>query len=77
MKTQSIKSHARDMLSGVSNSSRLHRLPDNETNMMIPSDLATMVRYNGSTSDYKIILMTPHISDLVAEVQQEKNWPDN
>jgi len=59
------------MLSGASNYSLLHQLPDDETNMMLPTDLVTMERRNGSTSDYKIKFMTRRISDLVIEVQQE------
>jgi hypothetical protein len=59
------------MLSGDS-----HELPDYETNMMIPSDLATMERRNGPT-DYSLILMTPRIADIVADVQQEEDWRFN
>jgi hypothetical protein len=75
-KTQSIKSHARSMLSGVLPANELHQLPDDETNLMIPSDLVTMERRNGLTR-YTIILMTPRIADIVADIQQEEDWRYN
>jgi hypothetical protein len=67
------------MLSGVFNASEFHQfpddeIPDNETNMTIPSDLVTMERRNGSTSEYNIILMTPRIANIVTDVQQEDDW---
>jgi hypothetical protein len=65
------------MLKGVPNRNELDQLPDNETSMMIPTDLATMKRRNGSTSDHEIVFMTRRISDIVVEVQQEKNWANN
>jgi hypothetical protein len=70
MKTQNIKSDARSMLSGDPD-------PDKETNMPIPTDLSTMERRNGSTHVYKTIFMTPHIANIVADVQQEENWSYN
>jgi hypothetical protein len=73
-KTQSIKSYARSMLSGVFNASEFHQFPDDETNMTIPSDLVTMERRNGSVSHYNIVFMTRHIADIVADVQQEDDW---
>jgi hypothetical protein len=76
-KTQSIKSHARSMLSGVFNASEFHQLPDDETTMTIPSDLVTMERRNGSISEYNIILMTRRIADIVADVQREDDWRFN
>jgi hypothetical protein len=77
MKTQSIKSYARSMLAGVSNPNGMHQLPDNETNMTIPTGLVTMERRNGSTNNYNIVLVTPRIADIVADVQQEKDWYNN
>jgi hypothetical protein len=78
IKTQSIKSDARKMLSGVFSPGGLHQLPDDETNMMIPSNLVTMERRNGSTtSDHKIIFMTPRIFSIVVDVQQERDWRFN
>jgi len=76
-KTQSIKSQARSMLAGVANSKELHQLPDDKTNMMIPTDLGTMKRSNESTSDYNIVFMTRRIGDIVADVQREKDWQEN
>ena len=72
MKTQSIKSQARSMLAGVANPKELHQLPDDETNMTIPSDLATMKRSNESTRYYNIIFMTPHIANIVADVSEKR-----
>jgi hypothetical protein len=69
IKTQSIESYARSMLAGVSDPGGMHRLPDNETNMAMPTDLVTVERRNGSINDYNIVLMTPHIADVVADVQ--------
>jgi hypothetical protein len=62
------------MLAGVINSKELHQLPGNKTNMMIPTDLATMTRSNESTSEYNIVFMTQRIADIVADVQREKDW---
>ena len=62
------------MLTGVSNPGGMNRLPDNETNIAIPTDLVTMERRNESTNDYNIVLMTPRIADIVTDVQQEKDW---
>jgi hypothetical protein len=76
-KTQSIKSYARSMLNGVSNSSKLHQLFNNETNVTIPNDLATMERRNGSISNYDIIFMTPRIADIIVDVQQEEDRIEN
>jgi hypothetical protein len=33
-----------------------------------------MERRNKSTNDYNIVLMTPRITNIVADVQQEKDW---
>jgi len=77
MKTRSIKSYARSMLAGVSDPSGVHQLPDDGTNMTIPTDLVTMERRNWSINDYNITLMTPRIADIVADVQQEKDWHFN
>ena len=77
-KTRDIKSYARSMLSGVFNPSEfLQFLPDDETNMRIPSDLVTMKRRNRSTSRYDIIFMTRHIADIVTGIQQEDDWRFN
>jgi hypothetical protein len=65
------------MLAGVANSKELHQLPDDKTNMMIPTDLGTMKRSNESTSDYNIVFMTRRIGDIVADVQREKDWQEN
>jgi hypothetical protein len=62
------------MLAGVSDPGGMHQLPDNETSMVMPTDLVIMERRNGSIDDYNIVLMTPRIADIVADVQQEKNW---
>ena len=59
------------MLAGVANPQELHQLRDDETNMMIPTDLATMKRCNESASGYKIVFMTRRIADIVAHVQRE------
>jgi hypothetical protein len=76
-KTKRIKSQARSMLSGVFKSSELDQLPDNETNMTIPSDLVTIERRNGSTSKHNIIFMTARIFDIVVNIQQEHDWRFN
>jgi hypothetical protein len=73
-KTESIKSDARLMLAGVSIPDAMHQLPDNETNMTMPTNLVTMKRRNESTNDYKIVLMTRRIAEVVADVQQERGW---
>jgi hypothetical protein len=76
-KTKKIKSQVRSMLSGVFDTGELHQLPDDETNMTIPSDLVTMERCNGSTSEYNIIFMTARIFDIVVNIQQERDWRFN
>jgi hypothetical protein len=74
-KTRSIKSDARSMLAGVFDPDAV---PDHETNMAIPTDLVTMKRRNESRNgDYDIVLMTPRIAKIVAQVQQEKHWHFN
>ena len=65
------------MLAGGTNLKELHQLPDDKTNMMIPTDLGTMVRNNESTGDYNIVFMTEHIGNIVADVQRERNWKEN
>lgn len=65
------------MLSGVFNASELHQLPDDETNMTIPTDLVTMERRRNGTAKYNILLMTRRIADIVADVQQEEDWRFN
>jgi hypothetical protein len=62
------------MLAGASDPGGMNQLPDNETNIAIPTDLVTMERRNKSTNDYDIVLMTPRIADIVTDVQQEKDW---
>jgi hypothetical protein len=59
---------------------------DDETNMAIPNDLVTMERRKESNNndygdygdndyeDYNVILMTPRIADIVADVQQGRTW---
>jgi hypothetical protein len=76
-KTQNIKTLARDMLEGGRDLGIGNRLPDNETNLTIPSDLVTMARLPGMTSDYNIIFMTPRIASIVSEVQDERNWAND
>lgn len=76
-KMQSIKSHARKMLAGVTDPGVLHQLPDDETNMTMPSDLVTMKRRNESTRESRLILMTQRIADIVADVQEEADWKCN
>jgi hypothetical protein len=73
-KTRSIKSQAQGMLAGVSDSDGL---PDYDTHMAIPNDLATMERCDGSISDHVIMFMTPRIVDIVADVQGGKDWAKN
>jgi len=77
MKTQSIKSYARDMLSSVSNPIEVYRLPNDETRMMMPNALVTMDRLDGSTSDHVIMFMTSRIADIVIDVQEEMDWAKN
>ena len=60
------------MLDGTQDTNMVHQLPDNETSLMIPSDLVTMERRSGETSQYTITFMTPHIADIVADVQEER-----
>jgi len=60
------------MLSGVYDLNMLHQLPNSETNLMIPSDLATMERLCGTTSEYNIVFMTSRIAGIVTDVQEEK-----
>jgi hypothetical protein len=74
-KTRSIKSDARSMLAGVCDPDAV---PDHETNMAIPTDLVTMKRRNESINgDYDVVLMTPRIAKIVAQLQQEKHWHFN
>jgi hypothetical protein len=73
-KTQNMMSLARKMLSGGQAPNVVHQLPDNDTNLTIPSDLVTMERRRGRTSQYNIIFMTPRIAKIVADVQGEKSW---
>jgi len=42
-----------------------------------PSDLVTMERSCGSTTEYDIVFMTARIAEIVADVQEEKNWALN
>jgi hypothetical protein len=60
------------VLAGLPNSDESHQLPDDETNMTIPTDLVTMERRDGSTSEYDIVYMTSRIANIVVDVQQEK-----
>jgi hypothetical protein len=76
-KTQSLKSSARSMLKGVFNSSELHRLPEDETNMTISTDLVTMVGRTGSISQHDIVYMTRRIAEIIADVQREDDWAEN
>jgi hypothetical protein len=76
-KTQSLKSSARTMLKGVSNPRELHQLPEDETNMTIPSDLVTMERRTGSISQYDIVYMTQRIAEIIADVLRENDWAEN
>ena len=77
MKTLKTKSYARTMLSGGQNLDLAHQLPDNEINLTIPSDLVTMERSCGSTAEYDIMFMTARIAEIVADVQEEKDWALN
>jgi hypothetical protein len=72
-KTKNIKSLASKMLAGHE-LNMVHQIPDNETNLTIPSDLVTMERCCKTTSDYNISFMTPRIANIVYEVQEEGNW---
>jgi hypothetical protein len=65
------------MLTGLSNSNEIHQLPDDETNMMMPTDMFTMDRLNGSTRDHKIKFMTPRIAGIVVTIQEEGDWAEN
>lgn len=62
------------MLSGTRDPSLVQQLPDDETNLTIPSDLVTMERRTGTTSRHKVVFMTRHIADIVAGVLEEGNW---
>jgi hypothetical protein len=62
------------MLAGAVNPQELHPLSDDETNTVIPTDLATMERSDKSPSGYKIVFMTRRIADIVAHVQREDDW---
>ena len=53
------------------------QLPDSETNLIIPSDLVTLERLSGTTSEWNTIFMTSRIADIISNVQEEKNWPNN
>jgi hypothetical protein len=83
-KTRDIKFHTRSMLAGATYPAGEHHLFDEETNMAVPNDLATMVRRKESNNDddddyndYNVVLMTPRIAKIVAQVQQEKHWHFN
>jgi hypothetical protein len=65
------------MLAGVTDPGVLHQLPDDETNMTMPSDLVTMKRRNESTRKSRLILMTQRIADIVTDVQEEADWKFN
>jgi hypothetical protein len=65
------------MLSGVFNTSKLDQLPDDETNMTIPTDLVTMERRRNETTKYNVVLMTRRVADVVTDVQQEEDWRFN
>jgi hypothetical protein len=47
---------------------------DNETSLMVPSRLVSMERYLDTTDEYNIVFITPHIAEIVANVQEEKSW---
>src|SRR5467141_2905503 len=63
-KIQDIKSHAREMLSGSFNSTEVHQLPDDDTRLLILTDLVTMERRNGSTSRADVVFVTPRIANI-------------
>src|SRR5947199_10874868 len=48
-KTKEVKMSAQKMLSGDISAS--HHIPDNETNLTIPSNLVTMERHSGTAND--------------------------
>jgi len=50
-KTREIRSLARMMLSGSQGINTVHKLPDNESNLQIPSALVTMNRFCETTND--------------------------
>jgi hypothetical protein len=60
------------MLSGTHDPSLIQQLPDDETNLTIPSDLVTLERRSGSTNRHEIVFMTQHIADIVVGVQEER-----
>ena len=62
------------MLSGGQGPSTMHQLPDSETNLTVPSDLATMERFNKTTGEYSIAFATARIVMIVADVQEEEDW---
>jgi hypothetical protein len=76
-KTESLKSSARSMLKGVSNPNEFRHLPDDETNMLVPTNLVTMVRRTGSISQHDIVYMTQRIAEIIADVQREDDWAEN
>jgi hypothetical protein len=49
-------------------------ISDRETSLIVPSRLVTMERYPETTDEYDIIFMTPHIAEIVSDVQEEKIW---
>jgi hypothetical protein len=73
-KTQSLKSYARSMLKYFSNAGDLHQLSEDETNMMIETDLVTMERRTGSISEYDIVYMTQRIAEIILDVRRENDW---
>ena len=62
------------MLSGGVGPNAAHQLVDNESNLIIPSDLVTMERFGETTYECKIRFMTSHIAMIIAEVQEQNSW---
>ena len=72
-----IQGTSRKMLSST-NLDILHRIPANDNNSTIPSNLVTMARRGEMISKAKFIFMTPRIHHIVVAVnEQEKRWNFN
>jgi len=71
---EDITSRIRKMLSGGLGPNAAHQLVDSDSNLVIPSELVTVERVDGTTDRHKIMFTTARIAMRVAELQEEGSW---
>src|SRR4051794_18995884 len=70
-KTREVRSLARMMLSCGQGHTTVHKLPDNESNLQIPSALVTMNRFCETSDEYTITFATMRIAKIVTDVRKK------